>query len=168
MLRLLLPYCLASLAPRVHHLLVSLFHAYYKRLVDLYTPNRRVPGTKEGYQEMVHAWCQRGETMRKQKAEHPSIFHDLGKVFDSGRGRKMRSDAKGIVASAGCQAGAGRTGIIACLTSLLTRQRKSPWRHHQSLPTLTRGYCCWEGCPAIAAGKAKRKIDRVRIERLCA
>ena len=136
-------------------------HAYYKRLVDLYTPNRRLVGMREGHKEMVHAWCQRGETMRKHKAEHPSIFRDLTKVFDLGRGRKIRSDAKGIVASA---AGRQRNLVIACLGKLRMKQRKSPWRQHQSLPTLQRGYCCWEGCPGIAAGKEKGN-KRVRSHR---
>ena len=77
--------------------------------------------------------------MRKHKAEHPSIFRDLTKVFDSGRGRKIRSDAKDIVASA---AGLQQNHVIACLGKLRMKQRKLPWKQHQSLPTLQRGLCC--------------------------
>ena len=49
------------------------------------------------------------------RALNASIFRNLTKVFDSGRGRKIRSDAKGIVASA---AGRQRNHVIACLGKL--------------------------------------------------
>ena len=56
-------------------------YIYYRRLVDLYTPTRRALDSTEGISELAHAFCQRGESMRKQRPEHPSAFRDISTVF---------------------------------------------------------------------------------------
>ena len=88
--------------------------------------------------------------MRSQRAEHPTWLRNISKVFDSGVGQKMRSDAKGLIAGAGRQ----RTHVLTRLGALRTKQRKTPWRQHQSLAHAKQGRCSWEGCPGKKASKA--------------
>ena len=54
----------------------------YRSLVNEHTPRRRVLAMPEAINKLVHALMQRGDTMRKQKAEHPAPSRDMTNVFD--------------------------------------------------------------------------------------
>ena len=56
---------------------------------------------READEEMMHAFCQRGISMRLQKAEHPLHSRDLTNAFGSGAGMKVRSDTGGMIARSG-------------------------------------------------------------------
>ena len=103
--------------------------------------------------ENAHVFCARGDPMRQRQAEHPVVCRDTTNVFDSGCGRKIRSDAKGIVAQPGRQ----RTHVLSRVCYLQTLQTKSPWRFHQSLASEKRGRCAWTGCPGLKTTSNKRK-----------
>mgnify|MGYP006203673597 CR=1 FL=1 len=51
----------------------------------------------DAVRELTHDLCQRGPAMRKLKAEHPSWIRDMTKLFGWVTGRKVRSDAKGMM-----------------------------------------------------------------------
>ena len=72
----------------------------YEALVQEHTPGQRFLDRREAIQEMTHAFCQRGEAMRTLKAQHPAWLRDMRVVFATGFGKKIRSDAKGVVARA--------------------------------------------------------------------
>ena len=70
--------------------------------------------------------------MRTYRPEHPKFSRDLTNVFDFGTGRKIRTDAKGIVAC-GTR---GRGAVEAPqqrMRELRNKQKKSAWRIHQSM-----------------------------------
>ena len=102
--------------------------------------------------ELAHVFCQRGEPMRKQRAEHPPAICDMSTAFPMGLGRKVRSDAVGVVAPAG----RAPTSAMSTLIVLRRKQTKAPWRVHQSVPLTKRGKCSWKQCPGLTSG-AKRK-----------
>ena len=124
----------------------------YVRLIEKYAKGRRFLKMGEAVQEMMHAFCQRGEPMRSLTAEHPAHIRDLTNVFDSNTGRKLRSDAMGLVAAIGRQPRA----TIQRLSRLKNQQKKAPWRTHQNLAFHRKGKCCWKGCPGIKATTANR------------
>ena len=107
---------------------------------------------KEGLQEMTHAFCQRGQSMRLQEAEHPLHSRDLTNVFESRSGRKIRSDAQGSIARSGKKPNI----LLRGLRALRNRQKKAPWRTHQNLAHHRKGRCAWEGCPGKKVSTAER------------
>jgi hypothetical protein len=134
---------------------MALNNAYkmYTALVKEHTPERRFLSMGDAVRELTHDLCQRGPAMRKLRAEHPSWTRDLGKLFGWVTGRKVRSDAKGMM-----------TVMPACLpvevamnnyALLKNQQRKSPWRMHQSEAVAKQGKCGWDDCPGKLASKAK-------------
>jgi hypothetical protein len=92
--------------------------------------------------------------MRKLRAEHPSWTQDMKKLFGWVTGRKVRSDAKGMM-----------MGMPACplvdapmdnYALLKNKQRTSPWRIHQSEVVARKEKCGWDDCPGKLASKAAR------------
>ena len=67
-------------------------------------PGKRCLQMSEGIREAAHAFLQQGDSMRKQRPEHPSAVRCMKNVHDTGYGRKKRADAKGFVA-------VGRTAV---------------------------------------------------------
>ena len=51
----------------------------------------------DAVRELTQALCQRGPAMRKLRAEHPSWTRDMSKLFGWITGRKICSDAKGMM-----------------------------------------------------------------------
>ena len=134
---------------------MSMNNAYkiYRALVEKHTPGRRGLDMGDAVKEMTHALAQRGEPMRKQRAEHPAWIRPLSDPFGWMAGRKLRKDALGTVAGAMRQP----TGQTKRLSALRNQQKKATWRTHQSLAYHQKGKCCYEHCPNRANGNAKRK-----------
>ena len=107
---------------------------------------------REAIEEMTHAFCQRGMAMRSQRAEHPLHSRDLTHVFECHSGKQVRSDALGVIARSVPRP----QTILQKLYALLNRQKKAPWRRHQSLAYHRKGKCAWEGCVGKKKSKAKR------------
>ena len=90
--------------------------------------------------------------MRRQAAGHPDPVRDWSRVFDSGSGRTIRSDAKGAIAGYGRQ----RNNQAAhALYNLRRKQMGNSWRTHQSVACAKRGKCAYNGCPNLLRSKAK-------------
>ncbi len=130
---------------------MALNNAYkmYTALVKEHTPGRRFLSMGNAVRELTHGLCQRAPAMRKLKAEHPSWTRDMKKLFGWVTGRKVRSDARGMMMV-----------MLACplvdapmdnYALLKNKQRTSPWRIHQSKAVAKRGRCGWEDCPGKLA-----------------
>ena len=139
---------------------MNLNNAYkvYRSLVDTYTPGKRYHKMGDAVDEAAHAFLQKGESMRSQKAEHPSYVKDISRMYNGKDGRKLRADAKGHVS------GHGRSKeriINVQLNSLRKRKKTNSWRTHQSIACLDRGKCAYKGCPnlRLSTGKRKRSYD---------
>ena len=90
--------------------------------------------------------------MLSQRVEHPLHTRDMTNLFDVGIGRKVQSDALGTVVRGGEQP----KGVMKAEYALSNRQKKAPWRTHQSLAHDTKVRCCWEKCPGLKTIAAKR------------
>jgi hypothetical protein len=108
---------------------MALHNAYkmYTALIKEHTPERRFLRMGNAVRELTHDLCQRGPAMRKKRAEHPSYARDMGKLFGWVTGRKVRSDAKGMMMV-----------MPAC-------------------PPVEAPMCVWDDCPGKLTCKAKRK-----------
>jgi hypothetical protein len=69
----------------------------YTALVKQHTPERRFLDMGDAVRELAHNLCQRGPAMRKLRAEHPSWTRDMSKLFGWKTGRKVCSDAMGMM-----------------------------------------------------------------------
>ena len=127
-------------------------HLIYKLLTGRHTPLRRTVTMEEGVKELAHTLMQRGESVRVQEPEHPQFTRDLTSVFDTGSGRRVRSDAKGVVASSTAQ-----PRISKRVAALRQKQKRLPWRKHQSVAYHMRGRCHYSRCPATKTSAAERK-----------
>ncbi len=131
-------------------------HTMYAALVKKFTPDRRALDMPGCVKILTHYLLQRGDSMRTYRPEHPKFSRDLTNVFDFGTGRKIRTDAKGIVAC-GTR---GRGAVEAPqqrMRELRNKQKKSAWRIHQSMASSKRGRCCWVHCPGLTASAANKK-----------
>ena len=99
-------------------------YTLYKALVETYTPERKPLEMIDAISLAMQAFCQRGQSMRKQKAEHPSFMRDVSCVHGPGSGQKVRSDVKGVVAEG--QKGPATIGQEE-ERRLQKRQIKEPW-----------------------------------------
>ena len=164
---------------------MSMSNAYvlYKALAEEHTPGRKILTMKAAIQEATHAFCQRGPPVRQRKAVHPAWVRDISLVFHPGM-RKIRTDVKMVVARmkvpsfavltatrlvapaqlpAATQPMARARPVAAvnkeeCL--LKYRQRKSPWRTHQSIASPKRGFCSYSCCPGATTGIGSKKRNR--------
>ena len=94
-----------------------------------------------------------GPAKRKLRAEHPSWMQGMLKLFGWITGRKVCSDAKGMMT---VQSVMPREETPADnYVQLKNQQRQSPWRVHQSKAVKKYGKCCWEDCPGKKLSKAK-------------
>ena len=70
----------------------------YKRLHELHTPKSLLLDMSEAMAELTHALCQQGESVRKQKAEHPPHITNVhAGVFATGLGRKVKCTKHGVI-----------------------------------------------------------------------
>ena len=141
-----------KLVLRLLNMLINNAYKIYNALVDERTLDRRFLEMRETIEEMTHAFCQRGLSMRSQREEHPLHSRNLTNCSEYESGRKVRSDALGIIARSGPKP----QSIMQKLYALLNRQRKTLWRRHQSLAYHRQGKCAWEDCPGKKQSKAKR------------
>ena len=128
-------------------------HTMYTALVKEHTPFRRSTTMAESMKILAHSLMQTGPKMRKRAAEHPQPCRALATVFDFGCGRKQRSDAKGEVADVVVTNpnlnGENREAPNQRLRELRAKQKKQPWRIHQSTASATTGRCSWSKCPGL-------------------
>jgi hypothetical protein len=103
---------------------------------------------KGAMKEATHAFCQQGESIRKQKAMHPLFVRNLDLVFSPGN-QKVRSDVKGTVTRGTKQPVGDRN-----------KQKKSPCRRHKSLAFKVSGRCSYKFCPGITNAKSDCKRPR--------
>jgi hypothetical protein len=136
---------------RLYSMALNNAYKMYTALVKEHTSERRFLSMGDAVRELTHDLCQRGPAMRKLRAEHPSWTQDLGKLFGWMTGRKVWSDAKGMM-----------TVMPVCppveapmdnYALLKNQQRKSPWRIRQSKAVAKKGRCGWEDCPGKLASK---------------
>jgi hypothetical protein len=78
---------------------MSLNNAYkmYKVLVKQPMPEQRFLDMGNAMRELMHNLCPRGPAMRTLRAEHPSWTRDILKLFGWITGRKVCSEAKGMM-----------------------------------------------------------------------
>ena len=107
-------------------------YVLYKALAEKHTPERKIVDMKGAMKEATHAFCQRGEPMRKCKAAHPLFKRDMSVVFAPGM-HKIQSDVKGIVSTGTKQP----VALKKCVLNI-------PWLSHQNIPCTTPGYCGYE------------------------
>ena len=141
-----------KLVLRLLNMTMNNAYKIYNALVEERTPDKRFLEMREAIEEMTHAFCQRGLSMRSQRAEHPLHSRNLTNCFEYESGRKVRSDALGIIARSGPKP----QSIMQKLYALLNRQKKALWRRHQSLAYHRQGRCAWESCLGKKNSKAKR------------
>jgi hypothetical protein len=150
-----------KLAVRYFNMTLNNAYKVYDYLVTKHTPNRRYHNMGEAVELATHTFLQRGESMRERKPDHPQPVRDLTGIFDTGSGRKMRSDAKGDRGdSVGTRAG---LAVPKSIRRLRMKQRKNPWCTHQSVAFKKKGRCGFENCPnmkkALNGRKRKRGFD---------
>ena len=144
-----------KLALRLFNMTLNNAYKIYRWLLAKYKSGRRVYSMGEAVEEAAHAFLQRGDSMRKQKPEHPVPVPSLARVHDTGVGRKKRSDAKGTLPGHGRQQD---TQPASYLAPLRKKQKTNPWRTHQSFACeKTPGYCAYHGCPNRVLTKSKGK-----------
>ena len=136
---------------------------YYERTCFLFTPDHRQLGAKERMTDLVHHLCAVGEPMRTHVPRHPSILRDLTRVFNSGAGRKIRTDALGICDSV------KRAGAVMAKASLVKtlrykQQHREVWRVHQSVACKSRGYCQNPTCPGQGKQRLRKRETNMRRE----
>ena len=136
---------------------------FYERTCKLFTPGNRVLGSKERMADLAHHLCSVGEPMRSRLPRHPPVLRDLSRVFNSGVGRKIRSDARGI-----CQLAKDASGVMARAMRVKTLRYKQAhregWRVHQSMACERRGYCAYECCPGQGVKRLRQRETNMRCE----
>ena len=98
---------------------------------------------------LAHSLMQTGPSMRKRAADHPVPCRSLTTIFDFGCGRKQRTDAKGEIADIATTGQGNTSAPNQRLRELRAKQKKQPWRIHQSTAGEAKGRCCWGKCPGI-------------------
>ena len=134
-------------------------------LVDKYTPLRQPLCTKRAIHEMTHFLLQYGPSMRKQSAEHASFTKNISTAFGTTGGRKTRSDTKSFRASVRCPNEARRP--VSRVDTLRKKQRKSPWRTHQSTSHAKKGRCSFAKCPSKQWSTAKKRKRNRETYMIC-
>ena len=104
-----------------------------------------------------------GKPMRTYIPRHPTVLRDLTRVFNSGAGRKIRSECRGI--SAAARSYGGVMASAARIKSLRYKQQhREPWRKHQSLAFELRGPCAYSCCPGQGIQRIKKRDTNMRCE----
>ncbi len=134
---------------------MSINNAYkmYKALVKQHMPERRFLDMGNAMRELAHNLCQMGLVMRKLRAEHPSWTWDMLKLFRWKAGRKVCSDAMGMmtVALVMLQVQEPMVNYV----QLKNQQCRSLWHVHQSKAVAQCGKCYWEDFPVKKISTAK-------------
>ena len=108
-------------------------HTVYHALVVQHTSHRREMIIRECHKLLSHSLMQRGPSMmRKQAPEPAAASRSLVNVFDTGSGRKVRSDNRTEVARG--TPGTDTSATTCRLHLLRWKQARAPWRVHQSVP----------------------------------
>ena len=80
----------------------------------------------EGIKEATHALLQRGEKIRRRAQDHPSPVRDMACVYDTGCGKRKRSNTKGVTTTA---TGSLPVELLSTkLYKLKNQQKANPWR----------------------------------------
>ena len=95
--------------------------------------------------------------MRTYAFYHPPPLRDMSHVFNTGIGRKVRSSAARIVVQASSAVETVVAGFASIRDFRKMQQKRSLWRHHQSVPCTSRGHCDWDGCPGLVKSSADRQ-----------
>ena len=103
----------------------------------------------ECMKHLAHSLTQTGPSMRKRAAENPEPLRDLPTIYDFGCGQKQRTNDKGNVADIAIRGAGSDPAPNQRLRELRAKQRKQPWRIHQSTANKTKGSCCWGKCPGL-------------------
>ena len=64
--------------------------------MEKHNPGRRPVTMAQGIKEAAHALLQRGSKMRTRAPDHLSPVRDMTCVYDTGCGKRKRSDARGV------------------------------------------------------------------------
>ena len=86
--------------------------------------------------------------MRTRAPDHPSQVRDMVCVYDTGCGKRKRSDAKGVTTRS--MTAPVVEYISTKLYKLRNHQNKHPRRKHQFVHHKERDCCCWKLFPGIA------------------
>jgi hypothetical protein len=139
---------------RLYNMALNNVYKMYMALIKEHTPERRFLPMGDAMRELTHNLCQRGPSMRNLRAEHPSWTRVMGKLFGWVTGRKVRSDAKGMMmVMPACPLVDAPTDNYALLKN---KQCTSLWPIHQSKVVVTRGKCGWDDYLDKWASKAAR------------
>eukprot|EP00956_Cyclotella_meneghiniana_P039672 scaffold176861_cov23-Cyclotella_meneghiniana.AAC.1 len=124
-------------------------HTMYSALTKEHTPFRKKQSMPECVKQLAHSLMQTGPSMRKRAAEHPEPSRNLTNIFDFGCGRKQRADVHGEVANTANPTDCAATAPNQRMRELRSKQKKHPWRIHQSVAGEAKGRCSWGKCPGI-------------------
>ena len=139
---------------RLIHISMANVFVLYKALAEEHNPDSKPLDMKQAIKEATHAFCQRCESIQKQKAEHLAWIRDLSMVYSAGKGQKIWTDKNGVVSKLNEQAEpVCRKGE----SYLQVQQRTSPWQIHQSVACNICKHCVFECCPSIINSSANRK-----------
>jgi hypothetical protein len=143
--------CSPKLVFWLYNMVLNNTYKMYTALLKEHTPERRYLPMGNAVRKLMHDLCQRGPALRKLRAEHPSWTRDMAKLFGWVIGRKVWSNAKGMMmAMPACPL----VGLLMDNYALLkNKQRTLLWRIHQSKAVAKRGKCGWEDCPGKLASK---------------
>ena len=103
----------------------------YDVLVTLHTPGRRSQEMGEAIELSMDVFLQRGNAIRRQKAEYPNIRNLSKVVFNTGSGRKFSTDAKGY--NLNFVDTLHQSVVLTQLKRLRKKQKLDPWAIHQSV-----------------------------------
>ena len=113
--------------------------------------------------DLAHYLCTCGEPMRRYIPRHPASLCDFTRVFNSGAGRKVCTDAKGV-----CLAAANAASVMAQValvkTLRYTQAHRSSWRQHQSKTCEQLGYCESCDCPGQGIKRWRPRETNMRCE----
>ena len=130
---------------------------FYERLMSLFAPSRRVLGAKERLCDLASELCRRGPPLRTYVPRHPAILRDLSRVYQSGFGRRVRIDCRGVGDEVPSE-GPSVMARVAWMKSVQREKtRRSPWRVHQSTACERRGRCEYDCCPGWVYSVAKER-----------
>ncbi len=147
---------------RLYNMVLNNAYKMYTALVKEHTPEWRFLTMGNAVRELTHDLCQRGISMRKLRAEHPSWTQDMGKLFGWVTGRKVWSDAKGMMmVMPACLLVSAPLDNYALLKN---KQQTLPCHIHQSKVVAKRGDA--DGKIARVSWQARRRI-RIAAAHTC-
>ena len=104
----------------------------YLALIEKHNLGRRPVSLAEGIKEGTHALLRRGGKTRTRAPDHPSTVRDIRGVYNTGCGKRKRSDAR-IVTPPPRPRAPPAVPLRTKLYRLTNQQKTNTWRSHQSL-----------------------------------